>query len=272
MIPPALCISLDRSPARWSFMQEQFSRLSIEAERVPGIDGAAATPWWLTREFRDTPLTGGEIGCYASHLVCALRILIEGWPYAIILEDDVTLDEDFAETARAAIAAAPEGWDYLHLSSDIKRSVVQVADLTQGRSLVRHTRLPVNTAAYVVSHSGARKWLKPRPRVRPNDMDVRYGWLDDLDIYGVYPAPASQRNDFESDIGGTHGGATKIYDPRNFAPGIVSQAYGSIWLARKLGLKTLTRARIANITASIAKRRTGKRVVPVVRAFDDSCR
>ncbi len=264
--PTIFCINLDRSPDRMEFMRGQFLRLGLTVvERVPGIDGAANVPAWMAHEFEDTPLTSGEIGCYASHLVCAWRIIAQDLSCAVVLEDDVTLQSDFIETAGAAVAAAPPGWDYIHLSSHIKRSVVHVADLTTGRTLIRHTRLPVNTAAYILSNAGARKWLKPRPRIRPNDMDVRYGWLDDLDIYGVYPSPASQEDDFESDIGGTHGGKRKIKDPRNFAPGLASRIYGALWQARKVGATRLARGRVANITNSLRRKATGQRTVAVLR-------
>lgn len=259
------CINLDRSKHRWDFMYEQFACLGMPARRFPGVDGAGAVPEWLADEFAGTPLTSGEIGCYASHLLCATRIITERRCCAIILEDDVTLAPDFEDAAHAAIAAAPAGWDYIHLSSHIKRAVVHVADLDNGRALVRHTRLPVNTAAYVLSNAGARKWLRPRPRIRPNDMDVRYGWLDDLDIYGVYPSPASQQDDFDSDIGGTHGGKLKIKDPRNFAPGLASRLYGALWQARKVGLLKLARGRIANIANSTRRKATGQRTVAVLR-------
>ena len=263
--PTIYCINLDRSPQRMEFMRHQFLRLDLVEDRISGVDGAANVPAWMAPEFAHSPLTSGEIGCYASHLVCAKRIVVDDLACAVILEDDVTLAADFGDVLRTAIAAAPAGWDYIHLSSHIKRSVVHVADLDNGRALVRHTRLPVNTAAYVLSNAGARKWLKPRPRIRPNDMDVRYGWLDDLDIYGVYPSPASQEDDFESDIGGTHGGKLKIKDPRNFAPGLTSRLYGALWQARKVGPLTLARGRIANITNSLRRKATGQRTVAVLR-------
>ena len=257
-------INLDRSPDRLAFMQEQADRMGIAFERIPGVDGAANVPQWMQPQFEDTPLTSGEIGCYASHLVCARRIVEDCLDYALVLEDDVTLQEDFTTIARRSIAKAPTGWDYIHLSSHIKRAVVHVADLSGSRILIRHTRLPVNTAAYILSNAGARKWLKPRPRVRPNDMDVRYGWIYDLDIYGVYPSPASQENNFISDIGGTNNPFHKEAK-HNWSPGMMSRFHGEYWQVKKIGVGNTVRARLANIANSLRRKIGGERRVSILK-------
>lgn len=257
------CINLDRSPARWTFMLRQFSDLRMTVERISGIDGATRVPEHLRSQFAEAVLTSGEIGCYASHLIACEKIVYRSLPFAVVLEDDVTLDADFAAIAADAVKAAPEGWDYIHLSTAYKRAVVRISPVGCDHTLVRHTRLPVNTAAYIISQSGARKFLSPRPRVRPNDMDIRYGWLDDMDIYGVYPSIARQGNEFQSDIGGTHYPGHK--EPRRrWSPGLASEFYGLVWQARKVGPMTLARAHVANIKASIDRRRTGRRHVTML--------
>lgn len=255
-------INLDRSPHRLAHMQAQADALGLMFERVPGIDGAANVPAWLADEFAGTPLSSGEVGCYASHLICAKMIVEREMPFAVILEDDVELEPDFMSAALKAAYVAPVGWDYIHLSTRHKRPVVHVADIN-GRKLVQHTRLPVNTAAYVLSNAGARKWLKPRQRVRPNDMDVRYAWLDDLAVFGVFPSPASQDNRFASDIGGTHTPTHR--DPkRHWSPGLASDLYGIAWNMRRVGPLTLARAKVAS-WANSATRRGKPRTIKVLK-------
>jgi glycosyl transferase family 25 len=257
-----LLINLDRSPDRLAFMEGQAQRCGFEFERVPGVDGAACVPAAFRDQFIDAPLSNGEIGCYASHLVCAQTIVDRGWPFAVILEDDVTLDDDFATAAANAVASAPPGWDDIHLSSNVKRSVVRVADMGR-RSLVTPTRLPVNTAAYIFSNAGARKFLAARPRIRPNDIDIRYAWIMGLNVYSVFPSPAAQMNNFESDIGGTHHPGHKT--PRGqWSPGIASLAYGALWNLRRLGIVTSLKARIFNIVSSASRKVDGKRRIKVL--------
>lgn len=231
--PTTFVVNLDRSPDRLAYMRRQ----GVAFERIAGVDGAGMVPAWLKNQFDGSPLTSGEIGCYASHLLCAQEVVSRNLPYAIVLEDDVTLAYDFLDAAISAATDAPVGWDFIHLSSDFKRAVVHVVPLGLGRQLVRHTRLPVNTGAYLISHAGARKWLKPRWRRWQADMDFRYAWVNDLDIYGVYPAPARLANGFASDVAA--GAATHT------PPGLASSAYGVWWLARKVGIRNFMRARFA---------------------------
>lgn len=258
---PVFLINLDRSPDRLAFMCQQTERAGFAFERVSAVVGAAVPDWLWTQFTGPHELTDGEIGCYASHLVVAKHIVDRGLPCAIVLEDDAILDLDFMSAATAAVQAAPDGWDYIHLCSDFKRSVVSIAEIANGRHVVQYTRWPVNTAAYIVSASGAKKWLEPRSRVRPNDMDNRYCWLQGLNVYGVYPAPAKQSNDFESDVG--HRPGKK--ETRNWSPGFVSCVYGEAWTAAKIGYSKYLAARAMNVANSIRKRFTGKRRVSVIK-------
>ncbi len=252
---PTFLINLDRAPDRLAFMAGQ----GIVFERIPGIDGTSNLPGWLRPQFAgaiaDATMSAGEIGCYASHLVCADEIVERELACAIVLEDDVTLEPDFMATASLAVAAAPAGWDYIHLSTNYKRAVVHVCDLPgRSRMLVRHTRLPVNSAAYILSQAGARKWLRERPRARPNDMDIRYAWLDDLDVFGVFPAPARQLGNFQSSI--RHDGKQR------WSPGIASELYGLVWQARRVGAGNLVKARLADLRS---RSRGRARAVPVIQ-------
>ena len=262
-------INLDRSADRMEFMRAQLHRFGIEAERFPGVDGAAGVPDWLSEEFAGPhELTNGEIGCYASHLKIAQMMVGESLPHVVVLEDDVTIDADFERTCREAIANAPASWDYIHLSSVVKRAVMEVGSLSGGRSLIRYSKLPVNTAAYILSNRGARKWLTPMPRCRPNDVDIRYAFLSDLNVLGVYPAPAFQGNDFPSVIGGTH--TPHMRDPRSWSPGPFSELFLERWNARRLGLWNYTLARVANVANSARRRVDGRRRVAVLRGRPQS--
>ena len=259
-----ICINLNRSPQRWAFMAAQFRALGVDVERLAAIDGAANVPAWLAPEFAGPhQLTSGEVGCYASHLVAAQMVVGQCLPHVVVLEDDVTLDPDFPMACREAIDNAPAGWDCIHLSGVVKRSVVAVQNLPNERALVRYSRMPLNAAAYILSNSGARKLLTPAPRRCPNDVEVRHAWLANLNVLGVYPAPARQTNNFQSDIGHfQHAPSSRL-----FSPGPFSEVYLEWWTARRLGLTIYARARLANIANSVRRRieRSGKRNVAVLR-------
>ena len=215
-------------------------------------------PEWLRSEF-DGPhtMSPGEVGCYASHLVVAQRIVARGLPYAVVLEDDVELSSDFKRIVCAAIDAAPPDWDLIHLSSVFKVPAIEVCPLTNRSQLVQYARLPVNTAAYVVSNRGARKRLSPMVRSRPVDMDNRYAWLQRLEIFGVYPPLGKQRQDIPSEIG------THARRRRTWSPGVLSHAFGIAYTARRTGVRNYFRARFSRLMQQL--RVVGSKNAVVVR-------
>ena len=105
--PPVFVINLDRSWQRREYMEGQANQLGLAYERISAVDGLNV-PEWLRSEF-DGPhtMSPGEVGCYASHLVVAQRIVC------------------------AAIDAAPPDWDLIHLSSVFKVPAIEVCPLTK---------------------------------------------------------------------------------------------------------------------------------------------
>ncbi len=255
-------INLARSPDRLAYMQAQADKLGLDLERIDAVDGARV-PEWLEKEFVGTPLLPGEIGCYASHLVAAKAIVDRSLPFAIVSEDDVPLADDFKDVVRSAIAAAPPGWDFIHLTEYNLRTLVGVADLHNGHRLVRYTRLPKNTVAYAISNAGAKKWLKPTARVRPSDVDVRYAWLFNLNIIGVYPPVATRTAGFVSDIDKTSAARGRP-SKRNWAPSPLSRLYGGFWQVYKLGIRNSVVGQSLNFVNWLREHHGTKHPVPII--------
>ena len=247
---PVFLINLDRSPDRLSFMQQQAERLSFAFERIRGVDGVRGLPGWLTPQFLSSDgtiasrMSNGEVGCYASHLVVFQEIVRRGLAAAIVLEDDVTLADDFLDASCKAIGAAPAGWDCIHLSTRFKNPCHTLRRLGSPHRLVRYSRLPAGSAAYAISRSGAEKLLSLGVRRRPFDMEFRYAWLANLDIVGVCPAPAVQESLHATTIdatwrtpGKSRGVIWKRRLPKpRWGPGTLSQLWGAICVKRKLGV------------------------------------
>lgn len=192
-------INLDRSPDRLAFMRAEANRIGLHFERIPGVNGTDV-PDELKPQFLNPDgsiigqISAGDVGCYAGHLTAHQHILREDLPYALILEDDVRLERDVLEAAHAAIAKAPPGWDYIHLSGRLKNPVLSVSTLPNGRHLVRHLRIPLNMGGYLMSRSGAEKFLAPAPRIRNVDGEMHYPWIRGIDVLGVYPSPVIHNN------------------------------------------------------------------------------
>jgi glycosyl transferase family 25 len=228
---PLYLINLARSPDRLAFMLAQFARLGIVYELVVAQDATASLGEEWRWQFCRAPLSAGKIGCYVSQLLALQRLVASSAPWGIILQDDVTLDDDFLAVTEAAIRAAP-GADLIHLCTSWKERPRRMTRLSDDRWLARHRRLPVGAGAIAFSRAGAFKLLEAQHRQRTFDLELRYGFLHGLDIYGVTPSPAMQRENFPSLIG-PHG----VEDPaqrQRWTPSLAARVHGWLYVWRKL--------------------------------------
>jgi glycosyl transferase, family 25 len=181
-------INLDCDADRMAHMRAQLAARGLEYERFAALQGDRL-PSDLARYFPfGTPLSPGEIGCYASHLAVMQTVARGDMPApALVLEDDVGLPDDLSSVLGSLESALPSQWDIVRLSYHTKSVSRPVAHIGEHRSLVRYTRVPTTTGAYLINASGARKFLAHRPRHRPIDHDLRRVWEWSLDTYGVEP-------------------------------------------------------------------------------------
>jgi glycosyl transferase family 25 len=260
---PVFVINLDRSVDRLAHIGAELARVHMSFERVAGVDGRLVPPD-LRPQFLDGDnplgrLSDGEIGCYASHLKAHQRILSEGLPYALVLEDDARLTPDLPEVANAAIAFAPEGWDVIHLSATINRAACAIHELRRGHHLIRHMRPPRNSAGYLISRSGAAKMLRSSPRTRTVDLELKLAHKRSLDVLGVYPSPVIWSNHLPSIIGEAYGWKVPL------SRWAAVQEF--LYAVRKLGLLNYGRCILANMRSSLEWRFAGRRRdgIPIVK-------
>lgn len=241
MIPPILIINRASDGARLAHVRAQLASAGLRGERVDAVEGSDV-PDQLRAQFFDAsgaPLSNmmvGEVGCYASHLKVAQCIVDRGWNHALVIEDDITFERDFVAALKGAMQSLPEDWDILRLSSTTKRAVLSLGGLPSQRHLVRYSRLPKQTGAYLISNSGARKLLAPRKRVRPVDADLRYAWNFGLDTYGVSPSPVCQ-DGFHSTIRAPGRRRRDARGGRWKAPGPASRIVGCAYMLKTLGAR-----------------------------------
>ncbi len=88
-------INLDRCTERMRAIAQRLEAIGIAFERVPAVNGLDVPADLRDQFFIDdsdfTRLSVGEVGCYASHLVVFQKMLADGLPWALILEDDAII-------------------------------------------------------------------------------------------------------------------------------------------------------------------------------------
>jgi glycosyl transferase, family 25 len=184
-------INLDRDRTRLTRMIAEAERVGISFERSAAVDGnnlgADLRDQFFSEDGLHEPaLTAGEIGCYASHLRIHQALAGVG-ECALVLEDDVRMSDDLVEAIEAARHHLAD-WDIIRLSNETKSVVLPVASLPGGRELVRYWTVPNGTGAYLISRTGAIKFLESyERRTLPIDEDLRRPWNCDLDTYGILP-------------------------------------------------------------------------------------
>jgi glycosyl transferase, family 25 len=265
---PVFLINLDRDQDRLRYMQYQLAVAGLRFTRVPAVLGAEVPEdlqpyFWDTGTGRISPLKPGEIGCYASHLVI-LQEVASGTlgPAVLVLEDDLQFAPDFAQALASLLSNLPKTWDIIRLSNPPKRAYVPVLDLGLGRELVRYSKIPNNTGAYLISPSGAKRFLQPSLRLRAIDEEMRRPWSTGLDTYGVVP-PFIVSNIFDSSIdmmedrGLMHRPkAPKVFTGRTEGlPGGIKRARHNIAV---LGFKSWRACLMRNATSRLRKLRKVK--------------
>ena len=129
------------------------------------------TEWW--RRMRGRQMSPGMIGCFLSHYALWERIVETGTPYAIVLEDDARLDDEFAVVI-GKIMTRTVKWDVVLLSAKREYPIdVVLAFLHGNRWLVRYRhRVGGGTRGYLIQLEAAEALLHYCWRIR-----APMGWL-----------------------------------------------------------------------------------------------
>ena len=154
-IGPIYYLNLDGQPERREYMEDQFKYWEIENyERISAYDGRSDDLSDILAGRYPERMTSGEIGCITSHLKAIKHYLeTSDSPYAIIMEDDCSLDlvKYWNFTWLDFYSQIPYDWD-----------VVQIAIICTGDIHVKLHKRFVNdfsTACYLITRHHAQKLL-----------------------------------------------------------------------------------------------------------------
>lgn len=200
-LPPIYLINLARSQDRRAMMEAQLEKLGIHNYTIwPAVEGASldldrcdAYDGKMRRLFFGRDLTASEVGCLLSHRSVYEHMVREGIDYAIVLEDDCVLSEDFQEIV-AQLQKLPVKWDLVRFISrdKVSKQCMPIARFFKHYMLARITGYPGGAYAYLLSQKGAKKLLS---KMQKNwvPVDTLHGQVlrTGLKVFGVVPSPVS---------------------------------------------------------------------------------
>lgn len=202
--PRVFCINLDRSPERWNFMVNQKNKLGqTKLERISGVDG-----YILDKdELMDIQIitsecyhlcSPGMIGCWLSHLKIWKKVVDEDIPYAVILEDDAIIPNNYSEKINRLINFVPENADIVLLGClmgcrddpnlNLMEKMITMFYKPRDYSVVNQEiivpQMFTGTFAYLITNRGAKKCLKELGKVSYH-IDNIMSKNKELNLYAV---------------------------------------------------------------------------------------
>ncbi|SES66763.1 glycosyltransferase family 25 protein [Thalassotalea agarivorans] len=217
---PIFVINLDRSKSRWQQVTSRLSQLNLEHQRVSAVDGKTLQVEDISQVYSATlnkslfryDLTLGEIGCYLSHRHIWQTMVDQQIPYAVILEDDINIQTEFAHVLDMLVQYSD--WELVKLGDDRDLPFYQQhseAPFIWGN----YKKIPNCTLAYAISLSAAKKLLSREKFYRPIDIDMQFPTKLSLNVLGLKPYAVSPNLDFDSEIvainKGKHKGNTSFW-------------------------------------------------------------
>ncbi|NNK79332.1 MAG: glycosyltransferase family 25 protein [Litoreibacter sp.] len=201
--PKTFVIHLARATGRRARVEELLRQSPYPAKILDACDGAKLSPADRTAVYPGTdlhvprypfPLSDGEIGCFLSHRRAWERIVSEGLPHALILEDDVAVDPETFANAVGIAQAWIEKLGYIQFQ--VRKLTVPsltVAEDERAR-LVLPEVTPLRTSAQMVSRAAAETLLAATEQFdRPIDTFLQMRWDTGVKLHCVVPSGVFDR-------------------------------------------------------------------------------
>jgi glycosyl transferase, family 25 len=208
----AYVVNLARSLDRRAHITKELKKAGLEYEIITAVDGRELDmtdtelihPSFLERG----AFPAGSAGCALSHLAIYRKIVAEGLPVALVLEDDIKLAADLGRLAEE-VAGHLSGAEIALLSVDcpepVQLSRAGAIRLSGSRFLALPLDIsqPRSGAAYLITREACERMIKLFSPIRVNAdawrIFYREGALDRLRC--VAPLPVLKNSDLTSTIG-----------------------------------------------------------------------
>lgn len=208
--PHIFVINLKHSAERRRFMAAQLDPLGHEYSFFTAVDGRELELNSLTsyarllrRLFFGRDLTQGEMGCLLSHRTVYQHILNQNISTAIVLEDDVFIQDGFSDVIKTLLNA-PVGWDVVRFlgREKVYRRSRFIWHLCEPYALVRPMTASGGAYGYLLNQKAARRLLEcMQKNWLPVDSLHSHVWRTHLETFSVRPSPVLPDDQVESTIG-----------------------------------------------------------------------
>lgn len=165
-----LVINLDDSTDRMALAGRLLDEAGIAFERLPACD-ARHTPPDAFEDYDEAravafygrPLTGGEVGCFKSHVLAVQRFLQSDADYALVLEDDMTLPDNAKAVLNGIIDRLDrdegKNWEIVNIGRKPNRPRSSLGEI-DGYRLYHAAYFPITTTGLLWSRHGAEAFLR----------------------------------------------------------------------------------------------------------------
>lgn len=192
-------INLNRNKDRLLTQINQAKRLKINLERFTAYDGQFLDPNQLITQRVLHPnnyLKRGQLGCAFSHYKLWLSLKQLKDPYAIILEDDVNIPDNFRTHWNKIYQHLPNNWDIIFLGGcNIKGKLINQYFI---KPIPGNSSYNLCLHSYMINIKSIDKIIQyVVPFQRPIDSQLR-DFFHRLNVYYVYPNMILQNKDIRS--------------------------------------------------------------------------
>ena len=219
-------INLDRAPERLARVSAQLQHLQLPWTRLPAVDARALTAEQKAaldepayrRKHGMSPVLG-ELGCYLSHVAVMRAFLASDAAFALVLEDDVLLQDSLPAVLRG-LMARPGRWDVVKLSAVHRGTPMPYLEVAPGHQLAVMLSRCTGSSAYLMNRRAAEAYLRPHggllPMQLPYDHVFDQGWRFGMKFRLVTPTPCGHDEAIASTIVAPPGISRKFRGAQRF--------------------------------------------------------
>jgi GR25 family glycosyltransferase involved in LPS biosynthesis len=191
-----MIIHLERAEPRLPQVEVTRKAVPLESRVVRAVDGqqmseahAEAYCRKLMQPTYPFTMRPSEIAAFHSHRACWQKILDDDLDAALILEDDLHLQEDvFPKALNLALSNVQPG-DFIRFPIKLREEKTEEIDTTGELGLHRYDRIALGMVAQLVTRDAARALLSASEQFdRPVDNFLQMQWVHDVRVLTVWPS------------------------------------------------------------------------------------